>query len=177
MARAKAVFGLNEELFAMLRGGERGLFREMVAEACAAGAELWFRQFLPRHFKADAAARYPGDYVPRTRAYQIRKAREKGHQNLMVWSGALQRTITSKFTLIQNRGRGQPRARVQLAHAAVLNLWAGGRRKHNFALSLTGFTTQELRTIHNTMREYVAARLPGRLAAARAAKVEKKYAA
>jgi hypothetical protein len=50
---------------------------------------LWHKKILGKHFTVAGAAEY--NYMPRTRAYQIRKAKKFGHQRPLVFSGEAER--------------------------------------------------------------------------------------
>ena len=67
---------------------------------------FWHRLFLPTHFRTSAIGQY--NYQPRTRRYSIRKAKLKGHQKPLVWSGegsnAAMRQIRPSGTSKQARG-------------------------------------------------------------------------
>jgi len=60
-------------------------FKASQKEAYADLGIMWHTDMLPHHFTTDAARVY--QYQPRVRKYMIKKARYKGHQRPLVWSG------------------------------------------------------------------------------------------
>lgn len=70
-----------------MRHGLRAKHNAAVRRAGDMALETWWSEILPEHFEFGATSRY--GYTKRDRAYQIRKARRKGHQQPMVWSGRL----------------------------------------------------------------------------------------
>lgn len=65
---------------AMLKRAEKAARGSMLDSA-----KVWHRRFLPIHFTTAAWRRY--DYTPRTKRYEIRKARTKRHRRPLVFSG------------------------------------------------------------------------------------------
>lgn len=65
--------------------------------------QKWIRQELPRRFAVGAARRY--GWPPRTKGYMLRKAKQKGHQRDMEYTGTLKRTALGGAT-----ARGQVRS-------------------------------------------------------------------
>ena len=69
-----------------------------VPRAIAAGMKLAGERFikirLPDRFKAGARGRY--GWGPRTRLYSLRKAKKKGHQTDMVWTGRMRDDVLNK---------------------------------------------------------------------------------
>lgn len=61
-----------------------------ITDALVASGQKWIKQELPRRFAVGAARRY--GWPPRTRAYMLRKAKQKGHQRDMEFHGTLKRT-------------------------------------------------------------------------------------
>jgi hypothetical protein len=110
--------------WASARGNEARTKREVraaLAEGCGAAIKLWWQQFLPMHFLTSAVAKY--GYQKRTRDYMITKARVKGHQNPLVWSGTMQRMLTGGIT-IKPLGSGPPGAKGTMTGPR----WMGWRR-------------------------------------------------
>jgi hypothetical protein len=68
--------------------------------------------FLPFHFMTVAYQRYPGIFQPRTKRYQIMKAKVVRHQRPNEFTGALRRSVLmeSKITATANRGAFQAKA-------------------------------------------------------------------
>lgn len=58
----------------------------------------WHGRFLPGHFELSAKQKY--QYQPRTKQYEIRKAKTKGHRKPLVWSGALKNAVTATNVII-----------------------------------------------------------------------------
>jgi hypothetical protein len=52
----------------------------------------WHREFLPKHFQLGAVSKY--NYQPRTAKYMRGKAKHKGHQRPLVFSGVTERMAT-----------------------------------------------------------------------------------
>jgi hypothetical protein len=60
---------------------------EVAQDGMAAAAQYWHRQDLPDHFLPTAVSKY--GYKPRARSYMLRKAKRKGHQNPLSYTGEL----------------------------------------------------------------------------------------
>jgi hypothetical protein len=73
------------------RALKRG-FGKVIKESLQEAGMLWHRRYLPDHFRRGAASKY--GYQKRTADYMKRKARRKGHQAPLVFSGDLKRTVT-----------------------------------------------------------------------------------
>lgn len=76
--------------------------------------EWWHSERAPVHFTPAAMALY--NYQPRTRLYQIRKAKTKGHQNPLEWSGRFKASALAAKTM-KISGQGKVRMR--------LSVWGG----------------------------------------------------
>jgi hypothetical protein len=95
-----------------------GGFEEMMVAAMTEAMVRWHRQDLPHHFDTVAAvnARYPGVYKRRTTGYMIAKARRKGHQQMLMWSGQSAANVMSQITIsgtsreLRGRMKGANRA-------------------------------------------------------------------
>lgn len=64
-----------------------------IADAAVEVGKIWFRHTLPEHFETSAVNKY--GYQPRTAKYMKRKARQKGHQRPLTWSGEMRTEILS----------------------------------------------------------------------------------
>lgn len=66
-------------------------------------------EFLPRHFRSNSYTRPGGEYgyAARGRKYQLAKAKQKGHQKPLVYSGRMQITMMSsaRITATQQGGK------------------------------------------------------------------------
>lgn len=79
---------------AVSTAGERALdaiFQRATDQAFIEAVEYWRDHFMPLHFQSGARKRYA--YTPRTAGYMKRKARSKGHQKDLVWTGSSERMI------------------------------------------------------------------------------------
>lgn len=76
----------NEQSARFVRGLYQGVRKAI---------QFWKLQFLPKHFWPGAVREY--DYQNRTKEYMIRKARRKGHQRPLVWSGTLRQMVLAQF--------------------------------------------------------------------------------
>lgn len=88
------------------RRAPRGLAKEHKQADREAKRHLnyyWWLHLLPTKFIPSAVQRYR--YKPRTRGYQIRKAKIKGHNRPMEWSGTLRRRMEGKKPPVVHRGR------------------------------------------------------------------------
>src|SRR5690606_36737012 len=65
----------------------------------------WHGQMMPGHFANDAKSRY--QYQPRTKKYEIRKARKYGHRRPLVYSGDSERAAKSQVRLTSRTVRNQ----------------------------------------------------------------------
>lgn len=79
-----------EGLFASVRDR-----REVLRAAYSDAGLKWHQEYLPRHFKPSAAARY--GYKPRSAGYLKRKERKaiEGGRSPLVFSGLLRRSVTA----------------------------------------------------------------------------------
>ena len=59
--------------------------------------EFWYKELLPKHFTAQAGARYK--FQMRTPKYMAEKLRKKGHQKYLVFSGDMERMVKSAATI------------------------------------------------------------------------------
>ncbi len=66
-----------------------------VREGLKVAARHWHRNFAQKHFTTQGDREY--DYQPRTKQYMIRKARKKGNQLPLVWSGSLRSMVLGRF--------------------------------------------------------------------------------
>lgn len=136
---------------------------EAVAESLGEICREWWSRTLPKHFETGAAQRY--QYAPRSRGYMIKKARMKGHQQPLVWSGNLRRAVLA-FVEIKVMATGKnPRAK------AIFNTpssrggfkYADARRRgpnsKNIPLELTRLSTEELSRIREEIRQRVVEKL------------------
>ena len=78
--------------------GWKGVKREAYREA----GRWWHTKFKFRHFNKRWGKAY--GYQPRTREYNRRKRKEKGHTEPLVWSGDTKREAMSKQRVISKRG-------------------------------------------------------------------------
>lgn len=156
MANAKATFAVNPALLE-LHPGRAGKLKlaDSYRKALVDALLHWDRAILPRHFESSAPSRYVGAYQPRTRGYQIRKARMKHHQKPMVWSGTMERTLLATPTVSARVEGSSMKATLTLPFARIANFWAGGRRKHDFGESIRAMTPKEIETLENMIAESV----------------------
>ena len=68
--------------------------------------KFWHTRILPKHFTIAGASEY--GYEPRTKKYQIRKAKAHGHQNPLVYSGRSMREVLQavRITSTSKGGKG-----------------------------------------------------------------------
>lgn len=76
--------------------------------------ETWHRDKAPGHFQISAMNKY--NYKTRTQLYLKRKAREKGHQRPLVWTGRFEAAVKAAKTM---RFTGKSRIRMRLS------VWGG----------------------------------------------------
>lgn len=67
-------------------------------------AAFWHERLLGKHFTTAAVSEY--GYQPRKRRYQIVKAKAKGHQRPLVWSGETERQVKRRREVKTVRARG-----------------------------------------------------------------------
>ena len=89
------------------------VYGETVAALGEVG-EWWHSQVMPGHFDFAAMAKY--HYRPRTKNYQLRKARQKRHQRPLVWSGRLEAAAKASKTM---KFTGKSKVRMRLS------IWGG----------------------------------------------------
>lgn len=112
----------NYNLFGKLR---RDFRNRIIKDALQYGMRYWHAHILPRHFDNPQAleVRYPGVFRRRTAKYQRRKAREKGHTNLLVWSGETKRSVLGPPRI----SGSSKRVRIVLVHPAKRRRNKSGR--------------------------------------------------
>ncbi len=79
----------------------------IVNEAMEFVARWWHQKILPKHFTTGGGRKY--GYAKRGKRYMIRKARVKGHQEPLMWSGDLKRMVTRRFEARSLKTRAQTR--------------------------------------------------------------------
>ena len=82
-------------------------------ESMRDAGRLWQRRFLPLHFTTAAHRRY--DYSPRTKRYEIRKAKTKRHRNPLVFTGESRRRALALTQITLRRSRGEHVGTVRIA--------------------------------------------------------------
>ncbi len=92
--------------FRLAAGQVAGLLSLSLKEAIA----FWHKQFLPMHFTEAASQRY--HYADRTRKYEERKARVKGHSRPLVWSGDAERQVRRAIALTSTATRASAKGRL-----------------------------------------------------------------
>ncbi len=84
-------------------------------EAAKEIVEEWHAETMPGHFQRSAQNKYR--YTPRKKGYQIRKAKQHGHQRPLVFSGESERDARAGIRLSSRRlGGGIIRARGAMHH-------------------------------------------------------------
>jgi len=143
---------------ATITGGPRAiaaqLKRDTRAELSVIGRQ-WHRGILPRHFDTAAGARY--GYKPRKRRYQIRKAKSKGHQKPLVWSGRLQKDIRS-FASVTGTAKA---VSVRMKGPRYLYAYRKKQGAPNLRAEITALTSAE----HGALAKSLAWGLAGRMKA------------
>lgn len=94
----------------------RKRYKKAVVEGFAYTGTWWHRKRLPVHFSERGASIY--GYTPRSKSYQKRKRKAKGHNRPMVWTGASERL--AKIKDVRAKYGRAPKVDVVL-HARGLN--------------------------------------------------------
>lgn len=113
----------------------------IVGERMEAELRNWHANVMGGHFAPGAPGRY--SYKPRNRRYMIRKAKQKGHQNPLVWSGNLKAMVEGLFG-ISHRGQAPVRARLRLHGPRYLYQYRKDFQQPDKAAELTRLTPDEL---------------------------------
>lgn len=95
-----------------------------VTDSLVAAGEKFIKTQLPKRFVAGAARKY--GWPARTKKYMLRKAKKKGHQNDLVWSGRLRQTALSGSTV--KGSRRFVRATVKIPTPAMANPEAANQK-------------------------------------------------
>ena len=137
---------------------ERGLWKAL-RTAFQAAAAFWHRRYLPFHFTPGGARVY--GYERRSEAYNKRKLKIKGHQNPLVWSGALKAAAKAppKITASRRGGTNRITARLRMNvpdHAARRSRRPG---MPNMADELVRVRDSELLEIGRVIERAAAAEL------------------
>jgi hypothetical protein len=119
----------------------------------------WFTKMLPGHFEPSAVSKYK--YQPRTKGYQIRKAKKQGHQKPLVWSGAMSQALMSAGNI-----KGTPRqATVRMSGPRWLKGWiAMSGSTRGGAPANYPNKEQEIKRITDDERDHLAEVLKKRMA-------------
>lgn len=83
------------------------LMRLLLRESLELHRDVRMRQ----HFSTSAYQEY--GYAPRSKGYQLRKAKKKGHQRPWVWTGETERTMHAGSVITATKDRGRLRFRVR----------------------------------------------------------------
>lgn len=132
----------------------RRAFQETSKEAWGDAADFWHARLLPEKFKVVAVSRY--GFQQRAKGYMIAKARAKGHQKPLVWSGETQRQVLRKRDVRTVRARGAS------SGAAVVKLTVPGyvtrpwKNRPNMQAELAVLDDRDARALGEVIRETVA---------------------
>lgn len=98
---------------------------------------FWQREMAAGHFEQGAAGKY--GYAPRTKKYQIRKAKRWGHQQPLVWTGVTRDWVRSRFAQpsVRREGGQGLKARLQILAPGYFYRWHGGHQQDKVAELLT----------------------------------------
>jgi len=131
----------------------RRVWNDTMKRGYYAGVRLWFRRFLRKHFTSGAAHRYR--YQPRSRKYEIRKARVKGHRRALEWSGTMKRQVLGHED-IKATGKG---ARASLRGPRWLYAYRRNLKQPDKATELTVFLADEEQAIGQEIDRVMTKRL------------------
>lgn len=103
----------------------------------------WHSKILPRHFETSAVAKY--GYQKRTKKYQIRKARQKGHQRPLEFSGQLKEAVLRRARIISTSKR------VKVHLKGPKYLWKYQANQPDKARELTATTESEVKELADVL--------------------------
>ena len=124
--------------------------RAEVKQALQDEVVFWHDNILRHHFSYAAYSRYAGVYAPRTKKYEVRKAKKYGHRNPLEFTGRTKRDVMSRITV--SGSAKAARGRMMSANRA-LNF--GGRGKHDLRAELLAVSAPEMRQMADRIDERV----------------------
>ncbi len=151
----------NDALVAFARQGS-GPVREVLRDALIDMAlRLWHAKLLPAHFSGRAMSKYPEAYAPRSKTYQLRKARRRGTTAPWVWSGETRRITLHNVPTIRERQTARTlRIVVHLPFVRKMNFWRKrSAARHDFDRAMTITDADDQARIAAHVAEQVALRL------------------
>lgn len=121
----------------------------------------WHEKYLQKHFGPAAAvnARYPGVYAERTREYQRRKRRAKGHTRMLEWSGELRQSVTQQ----KRTGGSTKRAWIRMRYPSRVSQSSRGKwssqRYNNIERELTAIAGVEEKAMARAFEKHLVAEI------------------
>ena len=128
-------------------------FRPVMKDTLQDGGEYWHGKILPRHFGTGAASRY--DYAKRSKFYEIKKRRARGHGRPLEWYGDLKRQVLQRATV---SGTAKS-ARVRIRGPKHLYAYRKDYRQPDKAAELTATNAADRRELARKVLEFATARL------------------
>lgn len=117
----------------MLNPAVRAALREVV--------EAWHKDTLPKHFEPSAVSRY--GYKPRTKKYEIRKAKKFHHRNPLQFTGTLRREVSRQVRITATATKTRGRARAVMSGPRYLYQYRKDVGQADKAAELTMVTAAE----------------------------------
>lgn len=119
--------------------------------ALESAIRLWHRTMLPKHFLPLAMTRY--GYQLRKKGYMIRKARKKGHQNPIMWTGDTKRRMQAITVTSTGRSNRAARAKGSMPVPWYITVRSRGGKRPDYKKELTATTPDEIEILKNHIRE------------------------
>ncbi len=115
----------------------------IISRAMATAIEWWHRVSLPRHFDQDAGKRY--HYGKRKKKYMMRKAREKGHQKPLVYTGDMKAHLIRGIRLNPLKTKAQASGRMR--GPRYVHMKATSSKKHDLGKEVVQTTQNEANAV------------------------------
>jgi len=127
---------------------------QAMGKAMEAAGRSWHTDVVPGHFEPGAAGRY--NYQQRHRLYMIRKAKEKGHQKPLVWSGNMKAMVEGLVNFAV-RGVNTVRCKVRMQGPRYLYQYRADLKQPDKSAEITRMTPAELDTVRRQVDENITA--------------------
>jgi len=119
--------------------------------ALEAAVRFWHRTILPKHFLPLAMTRY--GYQLRKKGYMIRKARKKGHQNPIMWTGDTKRRMQAITVTSTGRSNRAARAKGSMPVPWYITVRSKKGKRPDYKAELTATTPDEIELLKNIIRK------------------------
>ncbi len=124
------------------------LIHKIIEGAISEALFAWASVKLPGHFETSAPRKYSEDYVARKKRYMKTKAKQKGHQRPMEWTGTMRNQLLSgRPSTAGKKAKERVQTEMRLPYARAANFWTGKKVRSpiDFHRELTAFNEEDLK--------------------------------